>query len=168
LKAAHHNKFTLQINMSQFQEAIDHCRWKRNLRTVIMSPELHNDNFRGLSFEEIFTRVNDLCENVRGVGILSVYDITSAICRHHNIIIDKVYLIGRGPKRAARLLNIKAKTKRIKNVPLKYIEISDIIDAFKIGKYKLEIESTDNGDHFETFLCNWQKGKPNVRIEVKI
>jgi len=125
--------------MSQhYQEAIDHCRWKTNLRAVLLSPELHNDKYScAMSFDEIFTRVSHLCDNVRGVGVLSVYDITAAICRHHDIIIDKVYLIGRGPKRAAKLLNIKAKTRTIENVTLKYIEISDIVEAFKREKHTL-------------------------------
>lgn len=144
--------------MSQFQEAIDHCRWKTNLGVVLLSPELRNENYQDKSFDEIFTTVYNLCINVKGVGLLSVYDITAAICRQHKIIIDKVYLIGRGPKRAASLLNIKPKTRRIQNITLKYIEISEILEAFEREKYPL-IENTNNGDDFETYICNWQKDK---------
>jgi hypothetical protein len=152
------------IKINIFQEAMDHCRWKRQLDTVLLRPELHDNilqDYSGKSFEEILLTVYNICEKVKGVGILTVYDIVAAICRFNNINIERVYIIGGGPVRAARLLNIKLKTHKIEKIALKYIEISEIIEAF--DKLKLEIDSqikhSNNGDEFETYICNWQKDK---------
>ena len=158
------NYGSTSIKINIFQEAMDHCRWKKNLDTVLLRPELQYTNlqdYSGKSFEEIVLIVYNLCEKVKGVGLLTVYDIAAAICRHNNIPIEKVYIIGRGPVRAASLLNIKLKTHKIEKIALKYIEISEIIEAF--DKLKLEIDSqikhSNNGDEFETYICNWQKDK---------
>ena len=143
---------------------MDHCRWKRQLDTVLLRPELHDNilqDYSGKSFEEILLTVYNICEKVKGVGMLTVYDIVAAICRFNNINIERVYIIGGGPVRAARLLNIKLKTHKIEKIALKYIEISEIIEAF--DKLKLEIDThvkqSSSGDEFETYICNWQKDK---------
>ena len=143
---------------------MDHCRWKKQLDTVLLRPELHDNilqDYSGKSFEEILLTVYNICEKVKGVGLLTIYDIVAAICRYNNINIERVYIIGGGPVRAARLLNIKLKTHKIEKIALKYIEISEIIEAF--DKQKLEIDSqikySNNGDEFETYICNWQKDK---------
>jgi hypothetical protein len=93
--------------------------------------------------------------------MLSIYDITAAICRFNKINIEKVYIIGKGPKRAIRLLNIKSKTQKIQNIILQYVEIPEIINAFNEQKYEinLPIKNSSNGDDFESFICNWQKDK---------
>ena len=158
------NYGSTSIKINIFQEAMDHCRWKRQLDTVLLRPELHDNilqDYSGKSFEEILLTVYNICEKVKGVGMLTVYDIVAAICRFNNINIERVYIIGRGPVRAVRLLNIKLKTHKIEKIALKYIEISEIIEAF--DKLKLEIDSqikySNNGDEFETYICNWQKDK---------
>ena len=106
--------------------------------------------------------IYDICENIKGLGILTIYDITSAICRYYKIIIDKVYIIGNGPKRAVKLLNIKIKKHKINNkMNLHFVEIIDVINAFNINNYVLDenIRNSKNGDMFETYICNWQKTK---------
>ena len=143
---------------------MDHCRWKRQLDTVLLRPELHDNilqDYSGRSFEEILLTVYNICEKVKGVGLLTIYDIVAAICRYNNINIERVYIIGRGPVRAARLLNIKPKTQKIQKVSLKYIEISEIIEAFDKQKYEIDtqIKQSNRGDEFETYICNWQKDK---------
>ena len=158
------NYGSTSIKINIFQEAMDHCRWKRQLDTVLLRPELHDNilqDYSGKSFEEILLTVYNICEKVKGVGMLTVYDIVAAICRFNNINIERVYIIGRGPVRAVRLLNIKLKTHKIEKIALKYIEISEIIEAF--DKLKLEIDThvkqSSSGDEFETYICNWQKDK---------
>ena len=152
------------IKINIFQEAMDHCRWKRQLDTVLLRPELHDNilqDYSGKSFEEILLTVYNICEKVKGVGMLTVYDIVAAICRFNNINIERVYIIGRGPVRAVRLLNIKLKTHKIEKIALKYIEISEIIAAFDKQKFEIDIEikQSSSGDEFETYICNWQKDK---------
>jgi hypothetical protein len=148
-----------------FQEAIDHCRWKSTLRNLILTrDDLQEQNlhqFIGKSFYEIFLWVHNICDEVKGIGMLTIYDITSAICRYNKIIIEKVYIIGKGPKRAINLLNIKAKTQRIGGFALKYVEIYEILNAFNENNYKInsQIKNSNNGDDFETYICNWQKNK---------
>ena len=152
------------IKINIFQEAMDHCRWKRQLDTVLLRPELHDNilqDYSGKSFEEILLTVYNICEKVKGVGMLTVYDIVAAICRFNNINIERVYIIGRGPVRAVRLLNIKLKTHKIEKIALKYIEISEIIAAFDKQKFEIDIhiKHSNSGDEFETYICNWQKDK---------
>ncbi len=105
-------------------------------------------------------KVYNICNNVKGVGMLTIYDITSAICRYYKINIDKVYIIGNGPKRAVKILRIKTKNHKINDkTNLKYIDIIDVINAFDINNYELDenIRNTKNGDILETYICNWQK-----------
>ena len=113
-----------------FQEAIDHCRWKKVLRNnVLVKTEFQEHNlhqFTGKSFNEILLFVYNICDKVEGIGMLTIYDITSAICRYNKINIEKIYIIGKGPKRAIRLLDIKAKSQKIENITLNYVEIPEI------------------------------------------
>ena len=96
-----------------FQEAIDHCRWKSVLRNKVLTISELQENklhqFAGKSFDEILLFIYNICEKVEGIGMLTIYDITSAICRYNKIIVEKIYIIGNGTKRAIKLLNIKSK-----------------------------------------------------------
>ena len=106
-----------------FQEAIDHCRWKKVLRNnVLVKTEFQEHNlhqFTGKSFNEILLFVYNICDKVEGIGMLTIYDITSAICRYNKINIEKIYIIGKGPKRAIRLLDIKAKSQKNRKYNIK-------------------------------------------------
>lgn len=146
-----------------FQEAIDHCRWKKVLYNhVLVKSELQEHNlhqFAEKKFNEIFIIVYNICDKVEGIGLLTIYDITSAICRFNKINIDKIYIIGTGPKKAIRLLDVKAKSQKIDKLTLKYVEISEILKAFQKKNYKIniKIKNSINGDDFETYICKWQK-----------
>uniref|UniRef100_A0A6C0KG43 Uncharacterized protein n=1 Tax=viral metagenome TaxID=1070528 RepID=A0A6C0KG43_9ZZZZ len=148
-----------------FQETIDHCRWKGVLRNeVLTKTELQEHNlhhFSCNSFDNILLKVYNICNKVEGIGILTIYDITSAICRYNKINIDKIYIIGKGPKRAIRLLDVKVKLQKIQNITLKYVEIPEILKAFHEKNYEinLQLKNSNNGDDFESYLCNWQKDK---------
>ena len=143
-----------------FQEAIDHCRWKKVLYDLI--EKINIDDYKGKRFEEIFIEIDEKIKPIRGLGTLTVYDLTSAICRHFEINIDKVYIIGKGPKRAIEILNIKTKKHKINDkIKLNYVDISDVINAFDNNNYVLDekIRNSKNGDIVETYICNWQKTK---------
>ena len=148
-----------------FQEAVDHGRWKSALcNNVLTRPELKLDNlhsFKGKNFDEILSDVYNICDKVKGIGILTMYDIVSAICRYNNINIEKIYIIGDGPKRAIRLLNLKAKTQKIEGLTLKYVEIPEVLKAFHENGYEIipQLKTSRNGDDFESYICNWQKTK---------
>ena len=148
-----------------FQEAIDHCRWKKVLRNnVLTKTEFQEHNlheFKSKNFNEILLFVYNICDKVEGIGMLTIYDITSAICRYNKINIEKIYIIGKGPKRAIRLLDVKAKSQKIENIKLKYVEIPEILKAFQEKSYEInsQIKNSNNGDDFETYICNWQKDK---------
>jgi len=146
-----------------FQEAIHHCRWKKVLRTDILSrPEFQEatlKTYSDKSFDEILIMVHSICNNIYGIGMLATYDITSAICRYNNIVIDKVYIIGNGPKRAIKLLHIIPQLYKNKHVTLKYVNISELRNAFHAKHYNIDscIAESNNGDHWESYICNWQK-----------
>lgn len=143
-----------------FQEAINHCRWKKVLHSIL--EKINIVNYENKTFEEIIFEIYNICDNVKGVGILTIYDITSAICMYYKININKVYIIGNGPKRAVKLLNIKPKKHKINDkINLNFVDVIDIINAFDINNYILNenIRNSKNGDIFETYICNWQKNK---------
>lgn len=148
-----------------FQEAVDHCRWKTILSNDILAkPELQERNLHQYSdrtFDEIILFVYNICVNIKGIGMLTIYDIASAICRFNKINIEKVYIIGKGPKRAIRLLNITPKIHKIQKLSLKYVEISELLQAFSDKKYEINAQmiNSNNGDAFETYICNWQKNQ---------
>ena len=141
-----------------FQEAINHCRWKKALHNILK--EINISSYENKTFEEIIFDIYSICENVNGIGMLTIYDITSAICRYYKINIEKVYIIGNGPKRAVKLLNIKTKIHKITTkIKINYVDINDIISAFNNNSYELDenVKNNKNGDIFETYICNWQK-----------
>ena len=143
-----------------FQEAIDHCRWKTVLHNTLKTIDVNN--FQNKTFEDIIIDIYNIYENVEGIGMLSIYDITSAICKYYKINIDKVFIIGNGPKRAIKLLNIKPKLYKIGDkIKINYVEIDDIINAFYKCNFELveHMKICKNGDTFESFICNWQKNK---------
>jgi hypothetical protein len=143
-----------------FQEAIDHCRWKSVLYNTLKNIVIKD--FQNKTFEDIIINVFNICVNIEGIGMLTIYDITSAICRYYKINIDKVFIIGNGPKRAIKLLNIKPKLYKIEDkIKINYVEIDDIINAFDKCNFELDenIRNCKNGDTIESFICNWQKNK---------
>lgn len=143
-----------------FQEAIDHCRWKKALHSILT--KINIDNYINKTFEEIIFEIYNICDNVKGVGMLTIYDITSAICTYYKINIDKVYIIGNGPKRAVNSLNMKIKKHKINDkIILNFVDIIDVINAFDVNNYILNenIRNSKNGDILETYICNWQKTK---------
>jgi hypothetical protein len=143
-----------------FEETISHCRWKTVLYAVLK--EIDISKYENKKFEEIIVEIYGICNEVKGLGMLTIYDITSAICRYYKINIDKVYIIGKGPKRATKILKIKTKTYKINDkIKIKFIDIHDILCAFDSNGYEINenIRSSKNGDIFETYICNWQKSK---------
>jgi hypothetical protein len=142
---------------NMFQEAIDHCRWKKVLNNVLK--EIAIKDYNNKTFEEIIYEIYLICNKVKGIGTLTIYDITSAICRYYKININKVYIIGNGPKRAIKLLKLNTKKHVINNLKLNYVEINDVITGFGINGFSLDedIRNNTNGDILETYICNWQK-----------
>ena len=143
-----------------FQEAINHCRWKKVLHNVLKNILI--TDYKNKNFEEIITEVYNVCGNVNGIGMLTMYDIASSICRKYNVNIDKVYIIGNGPKKAIKLLNIKTDIHKINDkIKLRFVYVNDVINAFDSNGVELDdtIRNCKNGDTLETYICNWQKTK---------
>ncbi len=130
-----------------YYEAISHCRHKTKIKEFLKN-KINIENYKNSSFENIFLNVQSLVDTRGSIGPLSKYDIASDIFRYHGNMIDKVYIVGDGPKRAVKLLGLRTTTNPI--IKLKYVSIADVIQ-------KLNLEQTNDGDLLETFLCNWQK-----------
>ena len=147
-----------------FQEAINHTRHETKLRPLLKDIDIKY--YQNKNFEEIICMIHDICKNINQIGPLMVYDISSALCRHYGIIIDNVYIIGGGPKKAIKLLNINPKLHKInKNIKVHhYVTIDELITAFDNSIYELNetMRNNRNGDDWETFICKWAKNKINV------
>jgi hypothetical protein len=136
---------------SLFQEALDNCRWKKYLEDFLKEIELEEKigEYENKSFEEIMTSVYGLFEKKRGLGMSVVYDIVAAICRYHNIVINKVY-VGSGTKRAVKALKLRAKIHKIGDIKLNFVETSEVIHA-------LSLLGIDESGAMEIYLRDWQK-----------
>ena len=143
--------------MKVFEEAYSHTRRKEIMRNIIKN--IHLSEYKNKTFEEILSEVSINYGHINGIGPLALYDITSGICKHHTINIDKVYIIGPGPIRAIKLLKVKTIKQKFAHSTLAYAEINDIIKAFDLHKVEVPVEMrhSKNGDAFESFLCRWQK-----------
>jgi len=138
-----HNKTIL------YSEAISHCRHKTKIKEFLKN-KINIEKYKNSNFENIFLDVQSLVDTSGSIGPLSKYDIASDIFRYHGNMIDKVYIVGGGPRRAIRLLGLKTSTNRI--IKLKYVSINDIVQ-------RLNLEPTIDGDLLESFICNWQKSQ---------
>ena len=108
------------------------------------------------TFEEIVYKVHSVSSPVKGIGRLGVYDLSNGICKKYGINVNRVYIVGPGPKRAVKLLGLSVKLQRFGNFKMHYVEIYEVIAAFKVRG--LSIITSNNGDDYETYICEWQKG----------
>jgi hypothetical protein len=129
-----------------YYEALHHCRHKTVLKTFLKTIDV--EKYKNSTFEHVFLDVQKLNMTRGSIGPLTLYDIASDIFRYHGGIIDKVYIVGGGPRRAVKLLGLKTSTNPI--IKLKYATIDDVVE-------KLHLEKTNDGDLLETFMCIWQK-----------
>lgn len=136
-----------------FREAISHCRWKYAVRNVI--PKIQLIQPKGATFEQVFEKIHSLTKEVQGVGTLATYDLTAAICGYNKIPIRRVYIIGEGPQRAIKYLNLKAASQKIGSVTLNYVTPQQVQAAAIC--LPPHLKSTTDGNALESFLCNWQK-----------
>ena len=130
-----------------FHEARCHCRHKNILDLFLK--DLNLETFENKSFEQIFLDVRNMKRNKGSIGPLTIYDIASDVFRHNGGQINKVYIIGSGPKRAIKLLGIKKQLDRITG--LHYVTCEDVVK-------KCNLDPTSDGDLLETYICQWQKG----------
>ena len=149
----------MSINLNNiFEEAINHCRWKKVLHNVLK--EINIVSYKNKTFDEIITDIYRICNPINGLGMLTIYDIASCICNFYNVNVNKVYIVGKGPIRAIKLLKLKTKMQIINDtIKIKYIDIKDVINAFDVNNVVIpqHIRTTTNGDILESFICNWQK-----------
>jgi hypothetical protein len=150
-----------------FQEAIDHSRRKNTLRNEILTlPEFQEGKLHQYShktFEEIFSSVYKICKPVDGIGMLTIYDISAAICKYNKINIERVYIVGNGPKRAISLLGIEPQIQEIGDTFVRYVEIHALMRALREKNQPIDglLRSSKNGDDLENYICAWQRGAPN-------
>lgn len=144
-----------------FYEALSHSRRKTILREQVLAlPEVYEvQRYSKMTFDKIYTEIHRICEPINGIGKLAMYDITAAICRANNIIINRVYIIGGGPRRAIALLGIIPKIHKFEQISLQYVQIHDIFSAFITHAYKIDsiVKQSMNGDDWESYICKWQK-----------
>jgi hypothetical protein len=99
----------------------------------------------------------------RGVGFLGCYDIAAGIMRHvKQERIERVYLVGKGPQRAIRKLQLNhwVEYERLNDsIKLPFIQLS--IVARQLWRNRVSIPKSiilfRDGDAMESFLCNWSK-----------
>ena len=147
LRATSLRAFRMHEIYNFFQEAIKHSRRENVMKEFLLSLDINN--FRNYNFDEIFWYI--WRKRPTGISKLGVYDITSKIYKHFGGKINIIYLVGNGPINNIKKLglNNKIKKRKIKNLVLKYIEISDVLSIIK-NKYNGDIE---DGDSIESFLC---------------
>lgn len=141
-----------------FRQAISHCRHKTTLKGVLAKVNLKE--FSSCStFEDVFTKVEQICAPVYGIGTLSMYDISTDIARMYGLQPSLIYCIGSGPRQALKILNIHPSTKMLGSLSVQATTINDIQEAFKKKEWSIpeSVQNSTNPDDWETFLCCWQK-----------
>jgi hypothetical protein len=128
-----------------FYEARSHCRHKTTLDFFLKTHFENLEQFKNKSFQEIFLQVRDTNRSSGAIGSLTCYDIASDIFRFHGGTIDKVYIIGNGPKQTAKQYQLK--TKKEKSTGLRYVEVSEVVSKLPI------FQGICDGDILETCLC---------------
>ena len=142
-----------------YSEVLQHTRRGAIVTRFIQSMNISDYN---KTFELIIIDLLIKFDKINGLGRLTAYDISAAICKYYGKEITKVYIIGPGPRRAAKLLKLKLKSQKIcspdKNIILRYVDIKDVIQAFDENGYKFpsNLRNTTNGDLIESFICKWQ------------
>ena len=147
-------------NQNFFQEAYNHSRNKTIMRQTIEDIQLLSAKglYKQKSFDEVLRLTALLYGSIPGLGALSIYDLTSGICRTNGIPIDKVFIVGGGPQRAARLLGLQPQYLQVGRYKLRYLTIPDVKSALqRKGVLNKSLQACSDGDTFETFLCVWQK-----------
>ena len=129
-----------------FHEAKSHCRHKTILNVFLKN--LNLDSFKDKPFSQIFLELKNAKREKGSIGNLTIYDIASDIVRHNGGQINKVYIIGSGPKRAIKILGIKKQLDPVTR--LHFVSCEDVIRA-------CNLEPTTDGDLLETYICQWQK-----------
>jgi hypothetical protein len=137
-----------------FKEALSHCRHKTKLLNFLRTVQI--SDFVNRTFEQVFTEIARRVDEIHGLGELVIYDVTSALCRHYQVHIERVYIIGDGPLQAIKLLGLKMK--KHDALSINYVDIQDVIHAFDSKGFRLEddIRTTQDGDKVESHLCVWQ------------
>lgn len=141
----------------KYEEGYNHCRWKKTFQKFVKN--IKERDYIDFAFKDLFISLLKKSNKFYGVGLLSVYDVSADISRRLHIKIGKVFIIGGGPKRAVKLLNVKLRKIHYGGVLLRYTTKKDIITAFKKSRYNIDknmLKSRDCDD-FESYLCNWQK-----------
>ena len=121
-----------------------------------MIHEINLVSYQGKTFEEVLSSITKHSQKFSGIGPLSIYDISSGISRWNAIPINRVYIVGDGPKNAAKLLNLRLKRLQIDSRVFHYAEQKDVIEALQKRNVEISADKMD-GDSLETFLCKWQK-----------
>ncbi len=142
-----------------FNEVMLHSR--RGAIVTRFIETMNISDYKDKTFEQIIIDLLIKFDQINGLGRLTAYDISAAICKYYGIEITKVWIIGTGPRRAAKLLKLKLKSQKIcspdKNIILRYVDIKDVIKAFDENGYKFPSNLINtNGDLVESFICKWQ------------
>ena len=152
----------MSSGLAPFSSAIAHSRRKTMLKELVK--DIDFAAFTQTTFGEVYAEVDTRYGSTEGIGRLTVYDIAVAVCRNNGVPIQKVYLLGNGPRRAAKKLYLTpyhTKYETVKNGKrLPYIEVDEAIDALQVHGCKVDIGNESPhfvGDAVESFLCNWQK-----------
>lgn len=146
-----------------FTEVMQHTRRGSIVTRFIQSMNILE--YKDKTFEQIIIDVLNKFDKINGLGRLTAYDMSAAICKYYDIEITKIYIIGPGPRRAAKLLKLKLKSQKIcspdKNIILRYVDIKDVIKVFDENGYKFpsNLRNTTNGDSVESFICKWQSDR---------
>jgi len=149
-----------------FQEAYNHSRCPKVVKQFVQTIDVAT--YQSRSFEEILSDI--ILRRIRGVGWLACYDIASAIAKHYNQPITKVYLMGDGPVRAIQLLQLWLHVQKVKlgNLMVPYIQIDTLCHRLREQniEFNTRWQETQDGNELENWLCNWQKTQPKHEVEV--
>ena len=112
------------------------------------------------TFEEVLDNILNSCNNIKGIGFLSCYIISSEIASTLNINKLYVYIYHKKILRAIKILNINnIYKKKINNIIIKYVTLEDIIEGFNNINILYDINIINKNSNLydiEKYLYYWQ------------
>lgn len=158
----HINGDVLSENYSDFfRECLYHGYHRQEIKVLLIDIYTKKDSFKELnnldSFEKVYIFVNDNYRSKPRAGPLFIYDVTTQLCRYYSIPIDKVYIVGSGPRINCNKLNLTLKYNP--DISLQYVVVQELIDKLSIdyiNKVFGELSNDFIGDDLETILCGYK------------
>lgn len=152
-----------------FKDALKHNRrFQSSVYRICQNIKLND--YKNKTIDEVIDMINNKSKYYKGIGALSIYDISMSICRYYKLKLKKIYIIvqcktgnTKGPYNAIIELGLESELKfnriigtreKLKLYTIEFDKVLERCSSDEFKELKKYIDEQD-GDKCETFLCLW-------------